>query len=89
MSCVAASVRPTVWVAVMDKLNPSCACNAVQAFWSQGKTYMSFKLEMERAELTFGLLAQLFEYQWKVTARESSLSSIFAQDDCCAVLASS
>ena len=37
---------------------------------------MSFELEMEKAELTFGLLAQLFEDQWKVTAGESSLSSI-------------
>lgn len=73
----------------MVKLNPSYPCNAVWMFWSQGKAYMSFELEMEKAELIFGLLAQLFEHQWKVTAGESSLSSIFAEVDSCSVLASS
>lgn len=50
---------------------------------------MSFELEMEKAELTFGLLAQRFEDHWKVTAGESSLSSIFAKVVSCSVLASS
>lgn len=40
---------------------------------------MSFELVVEKAELTFGLVAQLFEDQWKVTAKESSSSSILPQ----------
>lgn len=31
-----------------------------------GKGYTSLELEMEKVELIFGLLAQLFEDQWKI-----------------------
>jgi len=54
-----------------------------------GEGYTFFELEVEKAELVFGLLAQLFEDQWKITAGESSLSSIYDKAVSCSVLASS
>lgn len=58
------------------KVNAGYPGSVVWVFWSQGKAYTSFELQMEKAELTFALLAQPFEDQWKVTAGKSGLSLI-------------
>lgn len=57
-------------------MNPGYPGSVVWVFWSQGKAYTSFELEMDKAEPIFGLLAQPFEDQWKVTTGKSGLSPI-------------